>query len=494
VVGGLAPASAQATPILSVSPALQSAAGTVAVGDVGQGQLTVMNHSTNPEDQGLLLLTELTLVPSCGARLADPACAVSPGVDPGVITIDPAATGSGACGATNGFTATTAPSGRVSFAPTTPVRLGAGASGTCVVTFTYTVQHVATKDTNASAAGIQTELVAFASATAQNGNEAVVVGYDRVTVARDTPALITRASAAVPAGSQVSVAGTLAGTQPSGNISFELFGPADESCSGTPMSTTTLLVNGNNTYRSQSVVAAQPGTYRWKASYGGDLNNDPVTSACGEPAAATLVTAPSPPPPPPPPPPSPAPGVTRPGGGGVTTPGTGTTPGTAGTDATKTKLPPVAVAATPVRLDGFGLTRKTFTRASSSTALAATAAKTTKKKKAKKPVKGTTIRYTVSAPATVTILVERKLKGRRSGSKCVKATAKLKRKKSCTRYAKASTLRRVHTSPGAKKVRFSGRVGKRTMAYGTYRMRATARAGTGAVSSERKVTFKIVKR
>jgi hypothetical protein len=32
------------------------------------------------------------------------------------------------------------------------------------------------------------------------------------------------------------------------------------------------------------------------------------------------------------------------------------------------------------------------------------------------------------------------------------------------------------------------------MAYGTYRMRATARAGTGAVSSERKVTFKIVKR
>jgi hypothetical protein len=487
LIGALAPASAQAAPFLNVSPSLQSATGTVAVGDVGQGQLTVMNHSTSPEDSGLLLLSELTLVPSCGAPLADPACTVAPGVDAGVISIDPAATGAGACVGDN-FTATTAASGRVSFAPGSAVRLGTGASGVCVVKFTYTVQHVATKDTNGTAAGMQTDLVAFGRATASvNDRETIGVGYETVTVARDTPALITRASAAVPAGSQVSVAGTLAGTHPQGNITFELFGPADASCSGTPVSTSTLVVSGNNTYRSQSVVASQPGTYRWKASYGGDDDNDAVTSACGEPAASTVVS----PPPPPPPPPPPATGVTPPSGG-ATTPGTGSTPGTGGSDPGTTKPPPTAVA-TAVRLDGFGLTRRTFTRASTSTALAATAAKATRKK-AKKATGGTTIRYTVSAPATVTIVVERAMKGRRSGSKCVKATAKLKGKKSCTRYVKASTLQRVHTSAGAKKVRFSGRVGKRTMAYGTYRMRATARAGAGTPSAERIVTFKIVKR
>jgi hypothetical protein len=77
LVGVLAPASAQATPDVSVSPTL-SGAETVAVGDVGQGQLIVANYSTAPEDAGLLRLTELTLVPSCGAQFADPACAFTP--------------------------------------------------------------------------------------------------------------------------------------------------------------------------------------------------------------------------------------------------------------------------------------------------------------------------------------------------------------------------------------------------------------------------------
>jgi hypothetical protein len=328
--------------------------------------------------------------------------------------------------------------------------------------------------------------VAFGRATATlNAKQTIAVGYETDTVVRDTPELTTRASPAVPAGSQVSVAGTLAGTHPDGNITFNLFGPTDASCSGTPMSSATLPVTGNGTYRSQSVVAPQPGTYRWKASYGGDANNDAVSSACSEPSAATVVSAlPTPPPPPP--------VVTPPSGGDGSTPGTGTTPGTGGTDGAGKKLPSTPVVVTPVRLDGFGLTRKTFTRASASTALAATAA-TAKKKNARKAAKGTTIRYTVSAPATVTIVVERVLKGRRSGSKCVKATAKLKHKKSCTRYVTASTLKRVHTTAGAKKVLFSGRVGRRAMPYGTYRMRATAIAGVGTLSGERKVTFKIVK-
>jgi hypothetical protein len=148
-----------------------------------------------------------------------------------------------------------------------------------------------------------------------------------------------------------------------------------------------------------------------------------------------------------------------------------------------------------IRLDAFALTRKSFARASAATALAATAAKAkTTKKKAKKSAKGTTIKYALSAPATVTIIVERATKGRRSGTKCVKATKKLKKKKPCTLYVKSSTLKRTHKTGGAKKVPFSGRAGRKALPAGTYRMRATAAAGVGTTSATRSVRFKIVKR
>jgi hypothetical protein len=42
-------------------------------------------------------------------------------------------------------------------------------------------------------------------------------------------------------------------------------------------------------------------------------------------------------------------------------------------------------------------------------------------------------------------------------------------------------------------VPFSGRAGRRALPLGSYRMRATASAGSQATSSERKATFKIVK-
>lgn len=95
------------------------------------------------------------------------------------------------------------------------------------------------------------------------------------------------------------------------------------------------------------------------------------------------------------------------------------------------------------------------------------------------------------------ILVERVTKGRRfggHGNPCVKATQKLKKKKSCTLYVKVSVLKRIHTTAGAKKVSFSGRAGRKALPVGRYRMRAGASAGTGTASAERRATFKIVKR
>ena len=273
-------------------------------------------------------------------------------------------------------------------------------------------------------------------------------------------------------------------------MTFKVFGPGDVSCT-TPLDTHVVSVDGNGTYTSPAITATLAGTYRWTATYAGDDDNKSVFSTCNDPAAATVVSAVPVTPPAPPPPPPPPPG----GGGGGTTPGGGgTTPGTGGGGTTPGAKVPGTI--TRVKLDKFALTRRTFARATKSTALAATAAyaKKTKKKAAKK---GTQIKFTLSAPAVVTIVVERVVKGKRStayGNKCVKATKKLAKRKSCTLYTKVATLKRLFKTKGAKKVNFSGRAGRKVLAVGSYRLRAKATAGKGTDSAERRANFKIVKR
>ena len=139
------------------------------------------------------------------------------------------------------------------------------------------------------------------------------------------------------------------------------------------------------------------------------------------------------------------------------------------------------------------LSTSTFAPASTPTKLTAAAAKAATRTKAT-TAKGTTIRYELSAAAAVTITVERASTGRRSGTRCVKATKKLKRKKRCTRYVKVTTLTRVHESGGTKKVPFSGRVGRKALRAGRYRLRAAASDGAGTTSATRTAKFKIVKR
>jgi hypothetical protein len=457
LAGVLVPATAQAAPGIDVTPILATGS-QVALGDVAQGQLILANHSTAPEDGGYITVTELTLVPSCGAELADRNCVISPGPDAGTITIGDSAGGSGACTGNNfSVSAADAVSGKVSFEADFPVILGAaGAGATCVVSFTYTVNRFPTKDSSTDD-GLQTDLVAFTRATASwNALQAPDLGYATVTVVRDTPDLTPSVPPTIPVGGQLSAAFTLAGTHPDGSLTFDLFGPADPDCTGTPKYTNTIGVNGNGVYQSPAVAASEAGTYRWKASYGGDEDNDPVSSDCSVAEAATEVVADEP---------------TSPDGDPG---GEGLAPGER------------------VRLDGFGLSRKTFARASTATALSATVAQATKKKA--KTAKGTTIKYKLSRAASVTILVQRVRSGRRSGTKCVKATAKLKRRKPCTRYVSVATLKRVHKSGGSKKVPFSGRAGRKALAAGSYRLRAVASAGAGTTSAVRTARFKIVNR
>ena len=94
--------------------------------------------------------------------------------------------------------------------------------------------------------------------------------------------LTTTASASVIVGvGSISDTATLAGgVNPTGTITFSLYGPNDATCSTAAIFTTTRTVAGNNSYTSASFTPTAAGTYRWTASYNGDANNTGVSEAC----------------------------------------------------------------------------------------------------------------------------------------------------------------------------------------------------------------------
>jgi hypothetical protein len=72
-------------------------------------------------------------------------------------------------------------------------------------------------------------------------------------------------------------------TQAGGTITFNLYAPNDDSCSGTPAYTQQVNVSGNGTYKTTNTtfVASDNGEWRWQVDYSGDGNNAGATSACG---------------------------------------------------------------------------------------------------------------------------------------------------------------------------------------------------------------------
>src|SRR3989475_11231897 len=63
------------------------------------------------------------------------------------------------------------------------------------------------------------------------------------------------------------------GLKPKVTRVLSLSGPNDATCTVVAF-TDTKLVSGNADYTSSSFTAIQAGTYRWLASYSGDLNNN----------------------------------------------------------------------------------------------------------------------------------------------------------------------------------------------------------------------------
>jgi hypothetical protein len=128
------------------------------------------------------------------------------------------------------------------------------------------------------------------------------------TVTPLTPEISTSATGEVEIGGAISDTATLSGTanQPGdpvvnpttaggeaeGTITFAVYGPDDDDCSGDPVFTSDpVAVDGDGDYPSGDFTPDAAGTYRWIASYSGDSpNTNPVSGECGDAGETSVVT------------------------------------------------------------------------------------------------------------------------------------------------------------------------------------------------------------
>jgi hypothetical protein len=104
------------------------------------------------------------------------------------------------------------------------------------------------------------------------------------------PNLTTAASPGAPAGTPVHDTATLSGgSDPTGTITFRVYGPGDPSCAREPAAISSVPVHGNGSYDSEPFTPAAAGTYLWVASYSGDDNNGQVDTHCDDPGESVVV-------------------------------------------------------------------------------------------------------------------------------------------------------------------------------------------------------------
>jgi streptogramin lyase len=106
--------------------------------------------------------------------------------------------------------------------------------------------------------------------------------------------------------------------------------------------------------------------------------------------------------------------------------------------------------------------------------------------------RGSALSYSLSEPAAVTIVIARPRTGRRVGRTCKKLTRSNRQRRHCTYYTSVGTLRR-RALQGLNRVAFSGRIGRRALAPGTYRATVTAKDAAGNVSKPSVASFTIVR-
>jgi len=125
-------------------------------------------------------------------------------------------------------------------------------------------------------------------------NNGATSACEPLVVGSTAPALGTTLSAnTIVAGGSASDSATLSGgSSPTGTITF--FESTTNTCptAGATQVGTPVAVRGDGSYRSTSATLSTAGTYYWYATYGGDSNNNAVTSQC-EPLSVTSSSDPT---------------------------------------------------------------------------------------------------------------------------------------------------------------------------------------------------------
>lgn len=106
---------------------------------------------------------------------------------------------------------------------------------------------------------------------------------------------------------------------------------------------------------------------------------------------------------------------------------------------------------------------------------------------------GTTVRFRVSEPATVRLTVQRAAPGRRVGARCVRPTRANRSRARCTRYTTARGALLRHAPSGTNRIVWSGRLGGRSLAPGSYRLVLVATDAEGNASAPRRASFRILR-
>jgi hypothetical protein len=125
--------------------------------------------------------------------------------------------------------------------------------------------------------------VASYSGDANNKPANSAKGDEPVPVSKAGPAIQTTATNASGT-TTVSDSATLSGGyQPTGTITFRLYGPsASPSCTTLVFTSNPITVAGNGSYGTVSFSPTAVGKYYWIASYSGDNNNTAVAGHCGD--------------------------------------------------------------------------------------------------------------------------------------------------------------------------------------------------------------------
>jgi hypothetical protein len=136
------------------------------------------------------------------------------------------------------------------------------------------------------------------SGDANNKAAKSTCGSEVLTVSSVVTPTITTIASGVTLGGLVSDSATLSGTSSltgKGTITFNLYGPSSSpNCTGTPVYKNTIIgINSTLPFSSGPYmpVTNSGGTFWWTASFSGDANNKPATSACGAANESVTVAA-----------------------------------------------------------------------------------------------------------------------------------------------------------------------------------------------------------